>query len=692
MKRLLGIVLSVALVLTAGVPAYAAESESKQLENVLKAVKRVIEISDDASFSYDSYQTENGNTQDRVWYLSWNKEKENINVEAVSDGTILSYFRYSNDNQYQGLSSFSREQGEKIARDFIESVLPSEIKMEQVKLNDTWAGDGTISYNFNIYKSGSSGEYLVKDVAIRVSVDKSTEKVTSYHGDYLLQYLRASLPADTGMIGAEKAKEAYLDADGLKLVYITVPDYNTKKATAFAAYIQEAENLFIDAKTGKPVYVPQYYYGPYRADGMGSSPAANESKELSPAEQTEVDRLKEFMSSEEAVKIFKQKVPVASKMGKIRSTSISSDYFSQSEYLWNIYFEEGYAVLNAKSGEIKGFDYYGQKTESKHGISSEKAVEIAEAFVKSAAPSKVADVRAQLSDQIAGEDSTFWTVKLQRYENDIPVYGNGLDFNIAKANGSIESYYTNWYHVESFPAIQDNLGEDGAFKVYDTNKTFSPMYVLKNTERAVYDTADKPKDKEASLVYGFSERKYFAVDPAEGTLLTMNGKVYRGEGGNSVSYSDIQGKWYEETVSKLLENGYYIEGEIFAGEKQITQEEFFRYLYSQSQFYYETDDFYDMLKYSDVIKEAEIAPEKIMTKQDAAKFAIRYLGLDKAATIKGIYKKPFPDKIAESYEGYAAISKGLGIIKGDAKGNFNGTKLLTRAEAAVVIFGTVNTK
>ena len=691
MKRLLGLILSAALVFSTGVPTYAAESESKQLESVLKSVKQVIEVADDASFSYDSYQTENGNDKNRIWYLRWDKEKQNVSVEVMSDGTIMSYSRYE-DNQNKGLSSLSREEGGKISLDFIKAVLPSQIKIEEVKLEDTWINDTTMSYNYGIYKGGNAQSLQVKNVSLRVTVDKYDKKVTGYYCDYLIQYLNTSFPSDSGMIGEEKAANAYMDADGVKLVYIPVPDYDKKKTKVFAAYVQGADNFYIDAKTGEPVYAPQYYSGRYdKAGAGGMGGISNEERDLSPAEQAEVDRLKEFISSEEAAKIIKEKAPIASKMGKVTGTSFRADYFNEKEYYWNISFEEGNATVDAKSGEIRNLDYYGERSESKRGISYEKAASIAQDFVNKATPSRAEAVKIQENSENSSEDS-FWTVEFQRYEKDTEVYGNNLTVYISKANGTIYSYYTYWNNIESFPQIQDNLGKAGAFKVYDENKTFSPMYVMKNTGVSIYDTIKDKKDNVALLVYGFTERKSFAVDSTTGDLLTMNGKAYKGEGGNSVSYSDIKGKWYEATVSKLLENGYYIEGEKFEAAKQITQEEFFRYLYSPIQFYYETEELYDMLKYSDVIKEAEIAPSKILTRQEAAKFSIRYLGLDKAATIKGIYKKPFNDRIAESYEGYAAISKGLGIMKGDSKGRFNGANVLNRAESAVIIFNTVNIK
>jgi len=104
------------------------------------------------------------------------------------------------------------------------------------------------------------------------------------------------------------------------------------------------------------------------------------------------------------------------------------------------------------------------------------------------------------------------------------------------------------------------------------------------------------------------------------------------------------------------------------------------------QLYYGQDEFYSMLINGKIITKEEKSPESAVTRQDAAKFAIRFLGLDKAAKDGDIFKNVFNDQITGGYLGYAAIAKSLGIMRGDPKGNFNGTRDLTRAEAAAIIF------
>ena len=692
MKKLLGMILSAALVITAAVPAYAAESESKQLETVIKAVKSVITVAEDASFSYETYETQNGDETTRLWNLTWEKDKEHVYVSALSDGKITSYYHYKDDQEEnKGLTSLSREQSQKVAEAFLQKALPAGISVAALQLHDSRVSDQTTDYTYYLTKSGTAGTLLVKNITFDVTVDRYEKAVMNYYTDGLLQYLTATLPADSGLIDKAKAENAYLENDGLKLAYIPVSDYSKKQVTAFVGYVRDDDGFLIDAKTGEVINYRQYYYRAYDKGGMGGGMAESSSNvNLSPAEQAEVGKMKDLMSADEAMKILKDKVPAMSKAGKLTGSSFSSDYFAPTIYYWDISFENGSGIVNAETGEIQNVYYYGEQPDRKSGISYEKAESIAQEFLKSVAPSKSENVK--IVKDVQGADSTSWTVQLARFENGIEVYGNGIRMEIAKENGTVYNYYTTWGNIKEFPSYTDSLGKDGAFKIFDKNSAFAPMYIVPNTGIQMYDTAMEQSDRGAFLAYGFQEYTPFFVDPATGNLLDYRGKPYKEEKSSVTGYSDIAGKWYEATVKALLDNGYYLEGELFEGNKQITQEEFFRYLYSQYWGVQDTDELYDMLKSSGIVKDSEKAPSKVITRQEAAKFAIRTLGLGKAGELQGIYKKAFNDKIAAEYEGYAALSKALGIMKGDSKGRFNGTNALTRAEAAVILLNTLNTK
>jgi len=88
-----------------------------------------------------------------------------------------------------------------------------------------------------------------------------------------------------------------------------------------------------------------------------------------------------------------------------------------------------------------------------------------------------------------------------------------------------------------------------------------------------------------------------------------------------------------------------------------------------------------------IVKAGEKSPEVPITREEAAKFAVRMIGLERAAEIKGIYKLNFKDadKISPELEGYVAIANGVGLLKDygeiiDPKG------FLNRLEAVITIY------
>ena len=105
---------------------------------------------------------------------------------------------------------------------------------------------------------------------------------------------------------------------------------------------------------------------------------------------------------------------------------------------------------------------------------------------------------------------------------------------------------------------------------------------------------------------------------------------------------------------------------------------------------YSDDELYNILIDRGIIKEEEKNTLGAVTNKDAAKFITRYLGYEKLATNSKIFNNQFKDSIDDEYLGYANICYGLDIIKGDSKGNFNGDKNMTNAEAAVYIYNLVS--
>ena len=88
----------------------------------------------------------------------------------------------------------------------------------------------------------------------------------------------------------------------------------------------------------------------------------------------------------------------------------------------------------------------------------------------------------------------------------------------------------------------------------------------------------------------------------------------------------------------------------------------------------------------------EINASQNITRQEVAKYVTRFFGFEKLAQKTDIFRNFFKDVPPAGYQGYASICYAFDIIKGDAKGNFSGSKTITHAEVAKVIYKTLQAK
>ena len=681
MKKLFSYIIVTALFFVSVIPASAAAPDSKELEKAIQKVKSVVDIPQEASV-FDYYYWDDPD-MGRIISLNWSDAKYEKSYSAtVDENEVIISFNAYEYRDSTGIGNLSRAQGQKSAEEFIAKVLPSYMKDFRLKSSDS--NDVFFSYSYQCYMNGIPAAGFV----INADVDKQSGKVTGYYCNISFSK-NDKFPPASGKINADKAKDTFLDNEVVSLIYMSYYDYQKREARIYPAYTMYKDR-YVDAETGDMISSYNTFY-PYYAAGNASSEkamAVEDEAGLTPEEKDAVDKLTGMISKEEAAKSAVSKIPGLSSSIELLSANFGSGYQEKEKFVWQLRFKDCTATVNAKTGELISFYYYGEQRGKPGEISKETAEKAALDYIKKVASDKADKVVFSeylsttiipVSPKDKGVDySVPYNFVYNRVVDGIEFPGNSISVSVDSSGGRINQYNLTWYDTIGFPAITDDVKAGGAFDVFTGDGNFGLLYIR------------SAKDK-VSLVYGFIDAPAYSVDPATGEKLGYDGKKYS-EYSAVESYSDIAGKWYEETVKALLDNGYYIEGANFKGGAAITQEEFLRYLYSQVQEYYSVDDFYDMLIRNKMLTSEEKSPDSILSRQDAAKFAIRFLGLDKAAIDGGAFKDLYSDKVPAEYNGYAAIAKSLGIMQGDAGGNFNGGKAMTRGEAAVVVFNTLKNR
>ncbi len=686
MRKIISILAAIGLILTSAIPAFAdGGTDSKGLEQAILQVKSITVIpSDYKTFQYSSSTYEQNGKNISMWYLNWNNEDYSGGISATceSGGYLTSFNKYSS-RPKEGLGTVNRETGQKKAEAFLAKVRPDIASSLKLMDSNDYANSDRHYYYFKVHKNNAVVSYL----EVSVEVDKHTGDIVGYYYSGSGEDI-TGLPDAASVIGADAAKKAYLDKINVPLNYYSYFDYNKKTLTVFPAYSgANTAGKAIDAKTGEAV--PLYNdYSIYR--DMGGAGAMNKMAEsvtadsqLTREEIEAVEGISGLLSKSKAEGILRNAIPGLASNAKVLNSTLSKNYIEKEKYQWEIGFDGAYGVVNAKTGELISFYIYSEESRKGNaGISEAKAKEKAEAFMKSYAPEKFAQSRFYESPVYKiykiDENMTDYSFNYYRQVNGIDFIGNGFSVIVNKASGKITHYDCNWYDGLTFPAIDNVIDEEKAFDLINNTGKMDLMY-------------KKVNQGETALVYDFTySAGDFLIDPVKGIKLGWDGKPYKEKA--LPAYSDIKGHWAEAKILKLLENGYYLQGEKFNPAQKISQVSFLRYLYSPIQMYYDEDEFYKLLINDKIIKEGEKAPNSVVTRQEAAKYVIRFLGLGKAAEQPEIFINPFKDKVTESYKGYAAICYGLKIMQGDNKGRFNGTNQVTNAEAAVIIFNALQVK
>lgn len=670
---------------TVCVPAFGAEEDSKGLEQAIIDAKNIIKVPDKYSdFTHYSSERETMDGKVRVWSLNWAEKEEShgfVSASIGENGLLYEYNKYDGDTDKKGLAKVSKDTA-KIAADGFLNKAVSSYASQMKPVTDDYNNYSNQEYNF-IYQKFVN-EVPVNFVTVTIGVNKYTGEVTSFNQNNP-EIKGMEYPSLDKTITSADAEKAYIDKLGVNLKYYSSYDYKQKKMNVFAAYsIFDNKSQAIDAKTGNAIklYSDDRIYRDKQDYAVGTVSQSNMAKmnqELTKEETEAVKSASNFISKEKAESILRSASDIITSDKKVKDSTLNKNYINN-QYVWNISFDNAYGEVDANSGEVIALHCYDYGNNSDNTISKENAKNVAESFLKKITPNKFAQTKYKETENImykisVVDEGNIVSFNYVRQVNGIEFTSNSLHVQVDKTKGKVIGYNNNWYDNITFPSVSQAMTKEAAFDKFKQLKTFGMQYAV----------IDKSK---TALVYNFknSEENYI-IDPVSGKRLDYNGQVYKEN--KLPEYTDISGHWCEKTVKELLDNGYYIEGDKFNPNGNITQINFLKYLYSPMQNSYSDDEFYDMLIQNGVIKKEEKSPQSLVSNQEAAKYVIRYLGHEQVAIHPEIFNNPFKDEVEQKYKGYAAMCYALNIIKGDSNGNFNGGHSISNGEAAVIIYNLI---
>lgn len=682
MKKVLCTLLSCILLLGC-FSAFAADGADTQMQKALAFVKSKVTVPqelDKFSYQKDSDDTHGGKT---TWSFRWTNEDRDasISVESVADEQII-YYQYNTntDRDNASLAKVTKEQGEKNARSFLDSILPASIAQAmQLKDSSSSGSDWYYTYVHMI------DEIPVTDHIARLNVSKETGSVTWFSGFYENS---SNYPdAKQNIISKNDAQKIFAENIGISLVYRSNYDYRKGALNVFPAYVLNTQGNMVMAdgtvKQLNDLYSSAENAAAPMAGGGASADKSSREEAFTPQELEQIQKAQNLITKEQAAQKIAAAFPEA-KDTVLKSASLSQNTITKSQYIWDLRMEKDgqyfYASVIANNGEIVSYNHY-KDTKETTLRSLETAKKTLDTLLNSICGDKLAQSKQQEIKQevfplekssVSEEDDTYYSVRYVRQVNGIPFESNTISATYNRQTGTVDSFRCTWYPDATFTDIKNVKSEtDMLAQLFDT---LDYQLIYRDLNGAKY------------LCYDFMKTTNALFDPFSGGQIGYDGKPYTEN--ETPVYTDIDAHWCRDMALSLLDNGVYFEGGKLNPEATVSQADFLRLLYQSEQLYADTDNdtFYKDVVRRGILPKAEVNPAGTVSRAQATRYIIRMMGLDKAAELTGIYTYPFSDYIDPADIGYVALCYGFGIVKGDEAGHFNSGEAVTRAAAISMVY------
>lgn len=684
------------------------------LEEATKAVKAVFTIPQEFTKFTSGYSQE-ANRQ--VWQLSWEAEKDpwgNLTAQVdCQTGEILNMnlWQSSSGSKPQGkLPAISRAEAVHKAEQLVKQLQAQ--RLGQLKLEEdpgellelmSW---GATSYRINWVRQVQGVPFPQDGITVRV--DNQTGLITSYS----FQWTEAEFPDAGKAISAARARQIWDETEILQLQYFRMRagDLGKQTPVKLVYRLTHPSGGVIDALTGKLVERPD---GIARDEGLQSlekaADTANGAVELTPQELEELLKASKLISQEQAEAVVRQWVKIPAQLTLQGARLNRDEWRATGARTWN--FNWSYtgekepaedavrwvsAGVDAETGTLLSFStdkaWRAQETIKNPPISREQAQKIAADFLSKIQPKLFEQVK------LAKEPSSdvrplekmvimppYQGFNYQRLINNVVFPDNGMTVSVDLNTGEIQAYQFRW-NALAFPAVEGIMDKGAIVASYLQRQPLTLQYVQEN----IY--GETGVTKEMRLVYrpvpAVGQQAEAMTDARTGAALDWSGEEIAKQP-RAYQFTDVAGHWAAAEIALLGQAGLMGEyGATFHPDEPVTLVQYLRALFmlergAASGAQLSDDEVMKQAKQRGWLKE-ELQAGDALNRLLLARIDIRFLGLESAAKIEGIYQAPYRDMkaIPSAEQGYVALSWGLGILRGE-QGNFGAERVVTRAQAAV---------
>ncbi len=697
MKRLLSVLLSLALLCALSLPVSAAAADERLTQVTLK-VKTTLDIGDE----YDSFS---GNLREGLrpyWSLQWTGEDQDLSVIAGEDGKIyqyrLSHSDYStSSDSVATLPAMSREQAQTSAQAFLDKVLSAN---ESAVFDEGTARPGDTMYFFygSIQLNG-----LPSPFTFSLDVSATDGTVYSFSRSDLDQPFEEGVPSPDAAVSSADAGAKLRTTLGLRLEYVRDGDEDT----AVLRYLPDHSGQFyVDAATGELIDLSALYEGlgsgSDSATGGESGVAPDKGENgLSQAEQEGIAKL-EGVQSKDALDALLR----AQKALGLSGSQLSSFAYTLEEETDQVLASLRYTraldkgfwsrqiTVDARTGAIQSlYSSRPYEEDAKAAVSQQTAQATAESFLKELWGDEFA--QCDLYDSSDAADSGYYTFRYAQKVNGYFFPDNALSVHVDGADGTIAYLYKDYDNAITFQSA------DGLISAEDAMDAYFAAYAVTLGYQAV-PTALDPNAPGAAPILEWGYSYYYALKlgytlESEQTIRGVDAKtgevIYPEQKDRTITYDDLEDCWGKTQALALAEYSVGWWGGSLRPYESLTQLDLVALLASTRSYYYDPaegdpDDLYEYAYRVGILTPDQRKDDAPVTRLELVKLLLDGAGYGPVARLEGIYRCDYTDAntIPAADLGYAALAQGLGLVAGDSAGRFAPDRTATRVEAIAVVY------
>lgn len=665
-------ILAIILILFMIIPTCISAEFQDGLESAVSSAKSKLDVPEHYTNFYSQIeQTDNG----KIFLLSWSgegtddKEGGYVSVKVDQKGRIVYYSQYDYGDlegdyklsqlDYKGAVAIAEQHIKKLCPDFAFNVKVSDYK-NYIERNYN-------SYYIHFYRHQYSIPYYSNYIvaAVNARSGKLSELVVRW--DDIERF-----PNSQGFMQAERAKELFKDKIGVSLGYYN--NYDNNVVLMYKANVTGRE--YINAFTGELTQTRI-------SGGIFAVDTAYFEKNFRYAQRDNVigekDRLIPVALLEQHAR---EQLQINDSYSLVNSNLLSDS----NGFYYNILLasEEQDTInvqINAETKEITGYSKSADIDEYS-SVSEDFAFKSAKAFVQKVTPNFSSFTQTHNPYIKIQRDGYNFTFVFSRVVNGLVYADNGIAVNVSASTGEVISYSSNWQQMV-FPSPSTDITEQDVFNELFERVGFELQYIAVAKPGIIYP--ERVRDIDIRLVYNFVPGKPLFVSASNGRLCDVNGIAYTND--LDTKYGDTEGHPSQQIIETLRSSNVLNGNENFYPNDNITQLDYLSMIYRaiNQGVSLDSDSLYRELFNKNVITETERDDKAEITFEYAVKYLIRLLGYTDVAELNDTYRTRFVDEgaINPEYIGYAAISQGLRIVRGNA---FTPKRPVTRATAAEIIY------